>query len=171
ANMPVQIHWAAFLARIFGYSFAVLRFSTLILLLIGLTALYWLLRDFSLHDVEASLLTLAVLCSPAVFFLSFTFQTDVQFLGWQILALWLYSRGIREQRYSYMAIASLAAFGAVGSRQFGAALVAGLVLTWLIFERQRLRKSGLYLVGVVPPLLMSFWQFSFSVNRPTFSQK
>jgi len=34
----MQIHWAAFLARIFGYFFAALRFSTLILLLIGLIA-------------------------------------------------------------------------------------------------------------------------------------
>ena len=171
ANMPVQIYWAAFLAQIFGYSFTILRFSSLILLIIGIIALYCLLRDSGVPDIEASLLIFAVLSSPAVLFLSFTFQTDVQFLGWQILALWLYSRAIREQRYSYMTLASLAAFGAVGTRQFGAALVVGLVLTWLIFERHRLRKLPLYLVGAVLPVLMTLWQFSFGVNRPTFSQK
>jgi Dolichyl-phosphate-mannose-protein mannosyltransferase len=171
ANMPVQVYWAAFLARTFGYSFSILRCSTLILLLVGLIAFYQLLRDFGVGDIEASLLTFALLCSPALFFLSFTFQTDVQFLGWQILALWLYSRAIREQRYSYMALASLAAFAAVGTRQFGAALVGGLVLTWFIFEQRCLRKVPLYLVGLTLPLLMTSWQFSFGVNRPTFSQK
>src|SRR5215469_10326713 len=147
ANMPMQIYWAAFLAHMFGYSFTLLRFSTLILLLVGLIGLYRLLLDFGVHDIEAGLLTLAVFSCPAVLFLSFTFQTDIQFLGWQILALWLYSRGIREQRYSYMALASVAAFAAVGTRQFGAALVAGLVLTWLMFEEQRLRSIPLYLAG------------------------
>jgi len=171
ANMPVQIYWAAFLAHVFGYSFTLLRFSTLILLLAGLIGLYRLLLDFGVHDMEAGLLTLAVFSSPAVLFLGFTFQTDVQFLGWQILALWLYSRAIREQRYSYMTLASLAAFAAVGTRQFGAALVAGLVLTWLMFEQQRLRSIPLYLAGLVLPLLMTLWQFSLGVSRATFTQK
>ena len=171
ANMPAQVYWAAFLARTFGYSFSVLRCSTLILLLVGLIAFYQLLRDFGVGDIEASLLTFALLCSPVLFFLSFTFQTDVQFLGWQILALWLYSRALRRRSYSYMALASLAAFAAVGTRQFGAALVGGLVLTWFIFEQRCLRKVPLYLVGLTLPLLMTSWQFSFGVNRPTFSQK
>jgi hypothetical protein len=37
---------APLLARIFGYTFAVLHCSTLLLLLVGLLALYGLLRDF-----------------------------------------------------------------------------------------------------------------------------
>ena len=43
ANMPVQIYGAAFLAHVFGYSFTVLRCSTLIVFLIGLIAFYYLL--------------------------------------------------------------------------------------------------------------------------------
>ena len=70
-----------------------------------------------------------------------------------------------------MALASLAAFAAVGTRQFGLALVAGLATTYLIFEQERLRKASLYLVGLVLPLLMTLWQFSSGINRPTFSQK
>lgn len=171
ANMPIQVYWAGFLSHLFGHSFSVLRCSTLILLFIGLLALYCLLRDFGVRDAESSLLTFAMFSGPAVFFLSFTFQTDVQFLGWQTLALWLYSRALRQQNYGYMALASLAAFAAAGTRQFGAALVAGLFVTWLVFEEQRLRKVALYLVGLIPPLLMTLWQFRFGVIRPTFSQK
>ena len=171
ANMPVQICWAALLARIFGYTFAVLHCSTLVLLLVGLVALYWLLRRSGIADIESGLLTLAVLSSPALLLLSFTFQTDVQFFAWQILALFLYSRALTQQTHLLMALGSIAASAAIGTRQFGICLVAGLLATWLIFERQRLRKTSLYLIGLVPPLLVASWQFSLGVSRATFTQK
>src|SRR5947208_8882207 len=50
ANMPVQIYWAALLAHLFGYTFTVLRFSTLALLLVALLSLYLLLRDSGARD-------------------------------------------------------------------------------------------------------------------------
>ena len=74
ANMPIQIYWGAFLTNVFGYSFTVLRCSTLILLFTGLLALYRILRDFHVGEAESSLLTFAVFSVPAVLFLSFTFQ-------------------------------------------------------------------------------------------------
>ena len=52
ANMPVQIYWAGFLTQVFGYSFIVLRCSTLILLFTGLLALYRILRDFGVGDAR-----------------------------------------------------------------------------------------------------------------------
>src|SRR5262249_9399921 len=126
ANMPVQIYWAAFLAHVFGYSFTVLRCSTLIVFLIGLIAFYYLLRDFGVVEIESTLMTLVVLSAPTVLMLSFTFHTDVQFLGWNMLAFCLYTRALRDQSYGLMALALLAAFAAIGTRQFGVALVAGL---------------------------------------------
>ena len=171
ANMPVQIYWAALLTRLFGYTFPVLHCSTVVLLLVALVTLYWLLRDSGIADIESSLLTLAMLSSPALLFLSFTFQTDVQFLGWQVLALWLYSRGLSQQSPLLMAVASVVAAAAIGTRQFGIALVAGLLATWIIFEQQRVRKAPLYLIGLMLPLLVTFWQLIFGVSQPTFSQK
>jgi len=119
ANMPVQIYWAALLTRVFGYTFPVLHCSTLVLLLIGLIALYWLLRNSGVSDAESTLLTLAVLSSPALLLLSFTFQTDVQFLGWQILALLFYTRGLTRQSHLLMALGSITASAAIGTWQFG----------------------------------------------------
>ena len=172
ANMPVQIYWAALLAQAFGYSFVVLRFSTLLLFFVGLIALYWMLRDSGVKDNEASLLTLGLLSSPLVLLLSFTFQSDVQFLSWQILALWLYSRALQQQDYRLMALGSIAAFAAIGTRQFGVALVAGLFATWLSLERgQRLRKAPLYMIGLGLPLLMTLWQLNDGLARPRFYQR
>ena len=94
------------------------------------------MRDFGTGDVEAALVSAAVVSSPIIFFLSFTFQTDVQFLGWELLALLLYTRAIRKQSYSVMAVASLAGAAAIGTRQFGAALIAGLFITWLLLDQR-----------------------------------
>src|SRR5215471_18448737 len=146
--MPVQIYWATFLAKLFGYSFTLLRFSTIVLLFVAVVSLYCLLRDFGAGDAEAALVTAAVATSPPIFFLSFTFQTDVQFLGWELLALWLYSHAIKTYGYLFMALGSFAAAAAIGTRQFGVALVAGLVITWLWLEDSRARKLPLYVTGL-----------------------
>jgi Dolichyl-phosphate-mannose-protein mannosyltransferase len=170
-NMPVQIYLGTFLAKLFGYSFTLLRFSTIMMLFVAVVSLYCLLRDFDAGDAEAALVSAAVATSPLIFFLSFTFQTDVQFLGWELLAVCLYSRAIRSRSYLVMAMGSIAAAAAIGTRQFGVALLAGLVMTWLCFEDDRRRKLTLYVTGLVLPLVMTCWQIAFSTQRPTFSEK
>ena len=128
------------------------------------------MREFGTNDVEAALFTAAIASSPIIFFLSFTFQTDVQFVGWELLSLLLYTRAIRKQSYSIMALASLAGAAAIGTRQFGVALIAGLFITWLLFEQSRLRKIPFYAVGLALPLSMTIWQMVVT-HRPTFTQK
>src|SRR5262245_42738553 len=170
-NMPVQIYLAGFLAKTFGYSFTLLRLSTLSLLFVAVISFYYLLRDFGTGDVEAALLSAAVVSSPVIFFLSFTFQTDIQFIAWELLALWLYTRALRDESYPLMALGSLAAAAAIGTRQFGVALVVGLFVTWLLLEQGRARKIAFYGLGLALPLFMMIWQVAVGAHRPTFSQR
>src|SRR5215469_2067653 len=137
ANMPVQIYLAAGLSKIFGYSLAMLRCSTLALLLVALFSFYALLRELSCTQRTATAFTIALLASPLVLVLSFSFMTDVQFLGWLLLALWGYMRGLRHGSLPSMLFGSFAAACAIGTRQFGVALVAGLALCWLVAGRER----------------------------------
>ena len=95
ANNPVQIYLAAGLAEIFGHSLGLLRLSTLMLLVASLAALYGLLRRGSLPAWPAAVLTLGLLASPLVLMLSFTFMSDIQFMGWMLIALWLYKPRLR----------------------------------------------------------------------------
>lgn len=170
ANMPVQIYWGAALAKVFGYSFTTLRFSTLILTFFGLLAFYNLLRDFGSSDTEASLLTLALLASPRLLYLSFSFMTDMQFLSWLNIAFLLYARAIRRHSYTVMALASIAGTGAIGTRQFGVALPMGLVAAWLL-NRHRWPNTSIQAVGLALPLLAAVWQISAGLLTPTFTQR
>jgi hypothetical protein len=169
ANLPVQVYLAAGAAKIFGYSLTLLRVSTLLLVFAGLVCFYCLLQDHGTGEFEAGLLSLTLLISPLVLYLSFTFMTDVQFLSWTLIAVLFYSRGIEHRRFMPMFIGSLAAAAAIGTRQFGVALPAGLVLTWLIGQ-SRLEKAPLYVTGLIVPVLAGLWQALLGLTQPSVTQ-
>jgi Dolichyl-phosphate-mannose-protein mannosyltransferase len=106
ANMPVQIYLAAGLSKLAGYSLRLLRFTTLALLVVGLGSLYALLREISSTRNVASVLTLGLLASPLVLMLTFSFMSDIQFLGWLLLSLWLYVRAMRNKSAGGMFLAA-----------------------------------------------------------------
>jgi 4-amino-4-deoxy-L-arabinose transferase-like glycosyltransferase len=130
ASMPVQIYLAAGLAKIFGYSLSLLRCTTICLFVVAIASFYRLLRDLGHGESLAAILTLAIPATPLVLMLAFTFMSDVQFLGWLLLALFLYARGIHKRSITYMLLGSLAAACAIGTRQFGIAILFGLAATW-----------------------------------------
>ena len=89
ANMPVQIYLAAGLSKVFGYSLSLLRLITIGILAVALASFYGLTRELSTPRATGFAATLALLASPLVMLLGFTFNTDVQFLGWMLAALFL----------------------------------------------------------------------------------
>jgi 4-amino-4-deoxy-L-arabinose transferase-like glycosyltransferase len=169
ADLPVQTYLAATLAKGFGYSLALLRMSTLLLMLAGLMSFYLLLRHAGTGDVEAGLLSVTLLASPLVLYLSFTFMTDAQFLSWLLIAFLFYSWGIEQSRVAFMALGSGAAAAAIGTRQFGIALIAGLLLTWLT-GRSRRKKAMLYLIGLILPSSAGAWQLALGLTQPSATQ-
>lgn len=169
ANMPVQIYLAAALSKIFGYSLSLLRCTTLCLFALGLVSFYLLLCELGNSRNTAAVLTLAIPASPLVLLLAFTFMSDVQFLGWLLLALLLYVRGIRRQSAWTIFFGSLAAGCAIGTRQFGAAIMIGLVVSWLLPSRNRL-PIRLLLIAIFVPLMAMLAQVYFGLREPNFTQ-
>ena len=170
ANLPVQIYLAAGLAEMFGYSLSLLRVSTLLLLAAGLAALYGLLRRGSLPAWPATVLTLGFLASPLVLMLSFTFMSDIQFTGWMLIALWLYSRGFESRSARDLLLGSAAAACAIGTRQFGMALIAGVVMAWVVSRPARRPALRSLLLALTLPLAVSAWQLRAGLATPNFTQ-
>lgn len=169
-NLPVQIFLAAGLAKIFGYSLILLRCITLAFLVLALVSFYLLLREFGHTRQLAAFVTLVLLASPLVLILSLAFMTDIQFLGWLLLALLLYVRGIKRDSAWQMFLGSLAAGCAIGTRQFGMALVGGLMTAWILSTpavRPRLR---LIVAGGLIPLLAAMGQVYVGIKHPDFTQ-
>jgi len=170
ANLPVQIYLAAGLAEVFGYSLSLLRFSTLLLLVAGLVALFGLLRRGSLPAWPAAVLTLGFLASPLVLMLSFTFMSDIQFTAWLLIALWLYSRGFPSASDRHLLLGSAAAACAIGTRQFGMALIAGVVVAWVVSRPARRPPLRSLVLALTLPLAVSAWQLRAGLASPNFTQ-
>jgi 4-amino-4-deoxy-L-arabinose transferase-like glycosyltransferase len=170
ANLPVQIYLAAGLSKLFGYSLVLLRLTTLTLLGVALISFYFLLRELGNTRQLAAVVTLALLASPLVLILGFAFMSDVQFLAWLLLALVFYVRGIRRQSEWNMFVGSLAAGCAIGTRQFGIALIAGLIVMWLLCRSADRPPVRLIMLGLVVPFLAAAMQLYIGFRAPNFMQ-
>lgn len=117
-----QILWGALFSQLFGFSFAVLRLSTLVLAWAGLLAFYLTLRELEIRPLPASLGTFVLLCNPVLFMLSHSFMTDAPFLSVMNGALLFYARWATRERTLDLALGSGLAIVAFLIRQLGAAL-------------------------------------------------
>jgi hypothetical protein len=117
-----QILWGALYSQLFGFSFAILRVSTLVLAWAGLLAFYLTLREMEIGQLAASLCTLVLLCNPVLFMLSHSFMTDVPFVSVMNGALLCYVRWTRRGLTRDLAFASALTVVAFLIRQLGAAL-------------------------------------------------
>jgi len=162
ANLPAQIVWGALFSAGFGFSFATLRISTLVLLAIALTLLWRFLKDAGLSSSDAGILVCVIYSSPLVFMFSMSFMTDVPFMSWLVIALLAYMRALRLDSTRWMFAGSLFASAAILTRQFGVALPVALILLLLA---DRKRRSWLPW-GVALPLVAVFWQVS-NTFQPT----
>jgi hypothetical protein len=122
------ILWGALFARFGGFSFAVLRLSTVVVAVVGCWALYLLLRELAFARRVALLGALTVALYPVYFAVSFTFMTDTAFVALSIVSMYYYVSGMRRDRPSRLWLGGLFATFAFLTRQVGVALpVAALV--------------------------------------------
>ncbi len=168
-NMPFQAVWGALFCLPGGYSFAALRLSTIVLAVIGLVAFRGLAVEHGMSRGAANLLTLCLASSPLFFKLSLTFLSDVPFLAITLVATLLYTRALRDERWSSWLAASLAASAAIFIRQFGMALVGGMALIWFA-DTRRWQRLPQYLLGVLLPGAAAMWQLNQGWNHSTWAQ-
>jgi 4-amino-4-deoxy-L-arabinose transferase-like glycosyltransferase len=170
ANMPVQIYLAGGLSKVFGYSLSLLRLTTVAMLAMGLASFYGLARDLGAARSTSFAATLALLASPLVLLLSFTFMSDVQFMGWMLAALFLYVRGLRQGSEALVFLGSIAAAAAIGTRQFGVVIVGGLLIAWMLSRPEVRPRLRTMLLAAAVPAAAAAWQLRFGLQEPNFTQ-
>lgn len=93
-----QIGWGALFARLFGFSFGVLRLSTVVLAAIGCWAFYLTLVECRLDRRLALLGALALALDPVYFALAFSFMTDVPLVALSLVAIYWYVSAVERGR-------------------------------------------------------------------------
>jgi Dolichyl-phosphate-mannose-protein mannosyltransferase len=122
-----QILWGALFARLAGFSFVVLRSSTVVLAVFGCWAVYLTLRELDCRRSAALLGALALAFDPVYFALSFSFMTEVPFVSFSTMALYWYVRAIRRHEPPAVSAGCLCAMAAFLTRPIGIVLPLALL--------------------------------------------
>jgi hypothetical protein len=160
ATSVFPTYWGGFFSLLFGFSFSILRISTLILSLIGAIAFYLLLKEFGLKENRCILGTLCLVLNPIYFFLSYTFMTDVPYISLMLLSALFYLKGIRRDNNLWLFMGSILATCSFLTRQLGIFIPVAL-LVYLIISKKFTRK-GAFAIAVIPLLCLVLYGIWFT---------
>lgn len=134
-----QSLWGALFAGLFGESYNVLRFSTLVLALVTLWATSRCALEIGIPRWGAVLCAAAVLANPIFLNLSYTFMTEVPFMAPYTLAGFFYLRALKSGGRGDLLLGGLFGVISASSRQFGIVVGIAVAVTGLIlwFTRRR----------------------------------
>ena len=155
-TLIAQAYWGALFCSAFGYSFTVLRISTLVLCLMGAWAAALCVRSRGMPHVTALFFGALFIANPIVMNLSYTFMTDVPFLAVATISGLFFLKSLEKEAANYVLLGSVAALAAFFIRQFGLLLPAAFAATWVVLLiRKRVRFSW-----GVPAALLTPWAFA-----------
>ncbi len=118
-TLLAQIVWGRLFCEMFGFSFDILRLSTIVLALAGLIVLYVILRELKSGRQAALFGVLVMAFNPVYFLLTPSFMTEIPFQTATLLALWAGLRALRTNRYRDLLLLSLFSVMATLIRQTG----------------------------------------------------
>jgi hypothetical protein len=95
-----QIAWGVLFTRVAGFSFGVLRCSTVVLSTLGCWAVYLTLREMGCRRSTSLLAACALALDPVYFALSFSFMTDVPFVSLAAIATYFYVSAVSARGQS-----------------------------------------------------------------------
>jgi hypothetical protein len=139
-SLRAQVLWGSLWVHAFGFSFNVLRASTLALSAAALLLINRLLAALSLSAGVRWMGSLAFLFHPIFLFSSCTFMTEVPFVFACIVAYALIAAGIERDRTTLVALGTAAAVLSCFIRQSGAVNIAAAGLLLLLLRERISRR-------------------------------
>lgn len=132
ASLVLQTWYGAALCRACGFSFEVLRISTVVLATLGALGFWALLGWAGVRGAARVLATVLFALDPLYVNLAFTFMTDVPFTVAAVGAGYCYVRGFATGRRAWLIAGSCIAAAALLIRQHGIFVAAAASLTALL---------------------------------------
>lgn len=178
-TLATHVLWGMLFTKVFGFTFTVLRFSTLLSSLIGLFFLDKLITKITGNTILAFSVCLVLLFNPLYFNLSNTYMTDVNFNTLLVISCYFAYMFFETSRPIFFIMFFIVSIAMVLLRQFGIGLPVCFTLAcftlkekrgrWLIFSTVgallvyfSLKVYEQYLVTILPEI--SAYKFSDSVK-------
>jgi len=130
-TLIVQTLIGTLVCSIFGFSFTVLRFSTIFIGFLGIIFTYLLINELTNNKKIATIGTLLVAINPLFFSLSATFMTDVYFYTFEVVSFIYFFKYIKTDYTRLLIIATVLSIGATLIRQIGILIPLSFTITYL----------------------------------------
>ncbi len=160
-NYVAHAIWGWLFSLVFGFSFTVLRFSVLVLGLIGVISTFKLSKEIGVPSAAAVLGALVLVVNPLYFASSNTFMTDVPFFAFSAVSLLFLTRAINDDNGYHIALGTAAAGLALLTRQLGIAIPIAYALAYLVgreFSRKTIFRAFFPLfICITLQLLFHAW--------------
>ncbi|PHN03558.1 ArnT family glycosyltransferase [Flavilitoribacter nigricans] len=153
-----HVMWGSLFCWLFGFSFTVLRLSTLCMAIIGSLVFLELLKSFVRNTWSRRLAVGVLLFNPFFLLLSFSFMTDVPFLTMIISALLFFKKALDEDRYRDWALALLFSVAAILTRQL--ALIVPLIFSAVLVLKSRRPKHILLAAAIAGISFLSLYGYT-----------
>lgn len=131
--------WGTLFCKVFGASFTVLRFSTLLLAASGVVAFQRILSLLNVDSRTALFYGFLLLFNPLWFVLAHSYMTDVPFLSVFLWALFFFFKTVESPRVEHFLPACFFALWACMIRQLGLVLPLAFGVVFLYQHRWSLR--------------------------------
>lgn len=165
----VHVIFAAFVCKIFGFSYTVLRAVGFFWAVLASFALYGSCRELRLKPAAALLLTLCFAANPLFLCLAFSFMTDTPAIALTLLYAYFLLQGLSKQKESSLILAGVSLVAATLVRQnlgFLAIVNAALLLCYWL----RKKHSWALLVGLVlAPLAVGYLADKWMLSTNDFT--
>jgi len=153
-----QVMWGILFSKLFGFSYTILRLSTLMLAGIGLIALYLLAYEITQNKKLSFFAALLLLVNPFYFSLSNTFMTDVPGLSLSILSCLFFFKALSKSNSWYVILGTFFSVAAILTRQ--AAIIIPLAYSFaVLFTQKNSYKHWARII--IPPVFANVVLFLF----------
>ncbi|MHA7057580.1 glycosyltransferase family 39 protein [Aquimarina sp. M1] len=154
-----HVYWGYFFTKIFGFSFTVLRWSTLIMGFATILGIYELCKLVKMSRWMSLFATVLCMMNPIFLSLSFSFMTDVPFYCLLVWAFYFFVMAIQTDRWQPLFMAIFVCCWAFLIRQ----LVLIFPLVWFITMVAVKKKSiRNWIKAIMPGLVIICFYFLFS---------
>ena len=168
-TLIAQVLWGALVTSIFGFSFTVLRLSTLFIGLFTVLIFYRILVKATTNKTTSLAGALLIMFSPLFFYSSYTFMTEVYFLFTLILSLFFFYNFYNTEKIKFLLISSFFVLVSTLIRQPGIAIGIAFAIIYLFNKRFTLKRLA---TSITPTIIASIGLYSYSLwlqvtNRTT----
>ena len=158
ASMPIiiQIFWGFLFCSFAGFSFEVLRLSTIVLSIIGIIFCYMIFNESTKQLYLKFVATVLIAINPIYFLLSSTFMTDIPFFTLSVISTFLFIRFFKTENKYHFLIGFLFIVAASFIRQIGVLVLLSFALTYSLNKNKSLQKKIYLIVSVLVLILLLF---------------